>query len=100
MFEEERRDSRMRFGTSVFHAYVHRWSCQLLWNPRLNQGWGRSDGEGSERVWSGLDPLVCPLRYATAQHRVDFIDMRSAHVNECHRYEAGEFYIFINLQYE
>ncbi|KAH9823784.1 hypothetical protein DFH28DRAFT_1077705 [Melampsora americana] len=79
MFIEERNLGRLRFGTSVFHAYVHRWSCQLQWNPRLNRGWGLSDGEGSERVWSDLDPLVSSERYSTSQHRVDSIHMRSTH---------------------
>ncbi|EGF97133.1 uncharacterized protein MELLADRAFT_87766 [Melampsora larici-populina 98AG31] len=87
-FQEEMLNGRIRFGTSVFHAYVHRWGCQLLWNPRLNQGWGLSDGEGSERVWSGLSPLVSPLRYATPQHRVNAISMRSSHANACLRHEA------------
>ncbi|KAH9807757.1 hypothetical protein DFH28DRAFT_1088776 [Melampsora americana] len=88
IFADDFNTGRLKFGTSVFHAYVHRWTCQLLWNPRLNPGWGLSDGEGEERIWSGLDPLVAPLRYATPQHRVDAIAMRSAHFNTCLRHEA------------
>ncbi|PLW17206.1 hypothetical protein PCANC_16245 [Puccinia coronata f. sp. avenae] len=44
---------RLSFGTSVFHAYVHNWTCQLEYNPRFNTGWGLSDGEGLERGLSG-----------------------------------------------
>ncbi|PLW42398.1 hypothetical protein PCASD_06367 [Puccinia coronata f. sp. avenae] len=36
---------RLKFGTSVFHAYVYNWLCQLDYNPRFNIGWGLSDGE-------------------------------------------------------
>ncbi|KAI7965082.1 hypothetical protein MJO29_003180 [Puccinia striiformis f. sp. tritici] len=41
----------IKFGTSVFHAYVHEWKCQVKFNPRYNIGWGLSDGEGLERLW-------------------------------------------------
>ncbi|KAH9819534.1 hypothetical protein DFH28DRAFT_1093566 [Melampsora americana] len=68
LFEEEQSCGRFKFGTSVFHAYVHSWSCQLEYNPRLNHGWGLSDGEGSERCWCKLCKLVAALRYATKQH--------------------------------
>ncbi|POW08334.1 hypothetical protein PSTT_07644 [Puccinia striiformis] len=41
------RISDLRFGTSVFHSYVHEWSCQVKYNPRFNDWWGLTDGEGS-----------------------------------------------------
>ncbi|KAI7945129.1 hypothetical protein MJO28_010824 [Puccinia striiformis f. sp. tritici] len=68
LLEEERH--RLQFGTSIFHAYVHSWACQLEYNPRFHVGWGMSDGEGLERMWSYLSPLVTPLRYATRNHRL------------------------------
>jgi hypothetical protein len=80
----------LKFGTSVFHAYVHEWGCQLDYNPRLNIGWGLSDGEGMERKWSGLNPLVKPNRYATTVHRQMSISMKSIHTNEVCRANAGE----------
>ncbi|EHS63905.1 uncharacterized protein PGTG_20887 [Puccinia graminis f. sp. tritici CRL 75-36-700-3] len=73
--------TRLRFGTSVFHAYVHSWTCQLDYNPRLNEGWGLSDGEGLERMWSFLSPLVSPLRYATRNHRLAAISHRLKYHN-------------------
>ncbi|PLW17902.1 hypothetical protein PCASD_17134 [Puccinia coronata f. sp. avenae] len=42
--------SQLTFGTSIFHSYLHNWGCQLDYNPRLNTGWGLSDGEGLERM--------------------------------------------------
>jgi hypothetical protein len=68
---------RMKFATAVFHSYVHDWPCQLQYNPRYNVGWGLTDGEGLERLWSYLSPLVSPLRYATRNHRINAIAHRS-----------------------
>ncbi|KAI7933315.1 hypothetical protein MJO28_017727 [Puccinia striiformis f. sp. tritici] len=68
LLEEERH--RLQFGTSIFHAYAHSWTCQLEYNPRFHVGWGMSDGEGLERMWSYLSPLVSPLRYVTRNHRL------------------------------
>ncbi|KAA1067628.1 hypothetical protein PGT21_011815 [Puccinia graminis f. sp. tritici] len=73
--------SRVKFGTSVFHAYAHNWLCQLDYHPRFNQGWGLSDGEGLERMWSYLSSLVSPLRYATRNHRLGAIAHRLKHHN-------------------
>ncbi|PLW22648.1 hypothetical protein PCASD_11870 [Puccinia coronata f. sp. avenae] len=68
---------RMTFATTVFHSYVHDWPCQLQFNPRYNAGWGLTDGEGLERLWSYLSALVGPLsesfveRLATTASQTD-----------------------------
>ncbi|KAH9446820.1 hypothetical protein Pst134EA_028809 [Puccinia striiformis f. sp. tritici] len=77
----ESRD-RLRFGTSVFHAYVHEWPCQVKYNPRYQQGWGLSDGESLERLWSSLAPLVSPLRYATRNNRLGALSHRCKYRNQ------------------
>lgn len=46
------------FGTSAMHAYGHQWACQLVYNPRLREGMGLTDGEGVERLWSRLRKLI------------------------------------------
>ncbi|PLW28303.1 hypothetical protein PCANC_26540 [Puccinia coronata f. sp. avenae] len=73
---------RIKFGTSIVHAYVHDWLCQLKYNPRFNTGWGLSDGEGLERMWSYLSPLVSPLRYATRNHCLGAIAHRLKYHNQ------------------
>jgi hypothetical protein len=73
---------RLSFGTSVFHAYVHNWTCQLEYNPRFNVGWGLSDGEGLERMWLYLALLVSPLRYATRNHRLGALAQRLKYHNQ------------------
>jgi Kyakuja-Dileera-Zisupton transposase len=49
---------RLMFATSAMHAYGHEWSCQLIYNPRLREGLGLTDGEGVERLWSRLRKLI------------------------------------------
>ncbi|KAH9466177.1 hypothetical protein Pst134EB_001240 [Puccinia striiformis f. sp. tritici] len=73
---------RIKFATSVFHAYAHNWGCQLEYHPRFNDSWGLTDGESLERLWSYLSPLVRPLRYATRNHRLAAIAHRTKHHNE------------------
>ncbi|KAH9806922.1 hypothetical protein DFH28DRAFT_1157713 [Melampsora americana] len=80
-FSAERASSRLKLGTSVFHAYAHDWGCQLDYNPRLNIGWGLSDGEGSERIWCQLSPLVDVNCHATNEHRQTNISLRGIHHN-------------------
>jgi hypothetical protein len=54
--------SRVTFGISVFHAYGHQWPCQVVYHPRKCSGFGLSDGEGCEHLWSALSFLISPLR--------------------------------------
>ncbi|SCZ97323.1 BZ3500_MvSof-1268-A1-R1_Chr4-2g07137 [Microbotryum saponariae] len=56
---------RLEFATSVFHAYAHIWSCQVEFNPRLIPNFGLTDGEGCERLWSGLRSLIPFLNRST-----------------------------------
>jgi hypothetical protein len=87
-FSEERSNNQLKFGTSVFHAYVHEWSCQLKYNPRINEGWGMSDGEGMERIWAYLSPLISSLRYSTKNHRLSALHFRSTHHNQVGKMHA------------
>jgi hypothetical protein len=54
--------SRLTFAIAVFHAYGHQWPCQVIYHPRKRVGFGLSDGEGCERLWSFLKPLIPVLR--------------------------------------
>ena len=53
---------RLVFAISVFHAYGHQWPCQVIYHPRKCQGFGLSDGEGCERLWSSIKKLIPILR--------------------------------------
>lgn len=43
VFTDEKQAAQVRVGTALFHAYAHNWGCQLEYNPRLNEGWGKSN---------------------------------------------------------
>ncbi|KAG1844033.1 hypothetical protein DFJ58DRAFT_717669 [Suillus subalutaceus] len=60
--------SRIVFSISVFHAYGHQWPCQLIYHPRKCEGFGLSDGEGCERLWSALKMLIPPLAGLWVRH--------------------------------
>lgn len=81
-------NEQLKFGTSVFHSYVHKWLCQLNYNPCLNKGWGLSDGEGLERDWLFLSPLVMPNRYSSTQRRLITLHLRAKHRNKLLRGNA------------
>jgi hypothetical protein len=43
---------RLSLATAVFHAYAHQFCCQIVFNPRRRVGFGMTNGEGNERIWS------------------------------------------------
>ncbi|KIJ04553.1 hypothetical protein PAXINDRAFT_94573, partial [Paxillus involutus ATCC 200175] len=53
--------SCLTFGILVFHAYGHQWPCQILYHPHKCVGFGLTDGEGCEQLWSFLKPLIPTL---------------------------------------
>jgi hypothetical protein len=65
---------RIVFGISVFHAYGHQWPCQIIYHPRKCEGFGLSDGEGCERVWSSIQSLIPSCRVSTHFNRIYAID--------------------------
>ena len=60
---------RMTFATSAMHAYAHQWACQLEFNPRLKAGFGLTDGEGVERLWSRLCDQIPILHHVSVSTR-------------------------------
>ncbi|OAV87019.1 hypothetical protein PTTG_29615 [Puccinia triticina 1-1 BBBD Race 1] len=96
LLEECRAD--LRFGTSVFHAYVHEWSCQVKYNPRLNEFWGLSDGEGLERLWSFQSPLISTNRVSTRLHQFNSLDARSQYYTKLLN-EMGAHWLLQKLEY-
>ncbi|OJA13299.1 hypothetical protein AZE42_13519 [Rhizopogon vesiculosus] len=64
--------SRIIFGISVFHAYSHQWPCQIVYHPQKHAGFGLSDGEGCERLWSALKHLI-PVLQVSGYHQQLFV---------------------------
>ncbi|KIJ10415.1 hypothetical protein PAXINDRAFT_16570 [Paxillus involutus ATCC 200175] len=72
---------RFQFGVSVFHAYGHQWPCQIIYHPRKREGFGLSDGEGCERLWSALKPLISLLRVSGYHQRLFVLNMQVRHLD-------------------
>ena len=73
---------RIVFGISVFHAYGHQWACQLVYHPRKCKGFGLSDGEGCERFWRAIRPLIPSCRVSGYYNRIYTIDTQVKHLDE------------------
>ncbi len=65
---------RLEFVVPSFHIIAHEYTCHLQFHPKGNEHAGLSNGEGCERVWSGIRHLVVPNRYAQPSVRRDAID--------------------------
>ncbi|PLW46474.1 hypothetical protein PCASD_06305 [Puccinia coronata f. sp. avenae] len=90
---------RTKFATSIFHSYVHEWECQLKYNPRYNVGWGMSDGEGLERLWSYLSALFIHA-FAHRKHNQDLLDKLSAEANKHIQPQSNFSADFFKLQWQ
>ncbi|KAF7314817.1 hypothetical protein MKEN_00956100 [Mycena kentingensis (nom. inval.)] len=63
---------RLVWAVSVFHAFAHRWGCQLIFHPQKRVGFGDTNGEGSERNWNKLSHLVSHFR-SCGYHQRNFV---------------------------
>ncbi|TYJ52241.1 hypothetical protein B9479_007147 [Cryptococcus floricola] len=81
LLREQRESGRLISAVSVFHAFAHDWPCQLYYNPRYITGFGLSDGEACERLWSGLTPLIKQNRVVASSHRLMNLEFRVSHLN-------------------
>ncbi|KAI1784417.1 hypothetical protein LXA43DRAFT_1066776 [Ganoderma leucocontextum] len=80
---------RLLFATSVMHAYGHQWACQLVYNPRLREGLGLTEGEGTERLWSKFRKLIGVTRSSGRMRRIWMLDRHADVVNTSTRENLG-----------
>ncbi|KAG1887859.1 hypothetical protein F4604DRAFT_1675004 [Suillus subluteus] len=73
--------SRISFAVVVFHAYGHQWPCQIIYHPRKREGFGLSDGEGCERLWSSLKQLIPSLRFSRFHQCFFVLDVQIHHLD-------------------
>ncbi|KAG1857793.1 hypothetical protein F4604DRAFT_1931288 [Suillus subluteus] len=69
------------FSISVFHMYGHQWPCQLIYHPRKCEGFGLSDGERCERLWSALKMLIPPLRVSGYHQHLFVLNAQVRHLD-------------------
>ncbi|KAK0457238.1 uncharacterized protein EV420DRAFT_1549515 [Desarmillaria tabescens] len=80
---------RLVFATSAMHSYGHQWACQLVYNPRLMDGLGLTDGEGVERFWSCLRKLIGITRSSARRQRIYLLDRQAAFTAKSIREDLG-----------
>ncbi|XP_038050149.1 uncharacterized protein LOC119723516 [Patiria miniata] len=67
------RYSDVILGLPVFHSYGHKMNCQVQYSTRWKQGFGLTDGETMERLWSYLRRFSAITKEMTPSHRVDLL---------------------------
>ncbi|KAJ7453456.1 hypothetical protein FB451DRAFT_1342546 [Mycena latifolia] len=73
---------RIQFAVSVFHAFGHRWPCQMIYHPLKCCGFGFTNGEGCERFWHSISKLIADLRVSGYHHRLYTIDVQIEHADK------------------
>ncbi|KAF7345951.1 hypothetical protein MVEN_01617500 [Mycena venus] len=73
---------RILFAVSVFHAFAHRWACQVIYHPLKCRGFGFTNGEGCERLWHSISKLIPYLRVSGYHHRLHTIDSQIEHADK------------------
>jgi len=67
---------KFTFGLPTWHAVVHEPSCKASNKLSYQEGVGRTDGEGIERVWSQLNPSGFASKEMSEGNRHDTLDDR------------------------
>ncbi|XP_028403401.1 uncharacterized protein LOC114526098 [Dendronephthya gigantea] len=73
---------RIDLAIPVFHCYGHKSSCQFSYGPRRKKGYGLTDGEGIERLWSYLRGFSSMTKEMSAGRRVDLLTDALVHYAE------------------
>ncbi|KAL9937003.1 hypothetical protein V8E36_004238, partial [Tilletia maclaganii] len=73
------------YAVSLFHVYGHDFDCQLKYSPRRLPGFGLTDGESLERLWSALTDMVSFTRSMTTVGRRQTLCARLQVLTERHQ---------------
>ncbi|XP_073729005.1 uncharacterized protein [Misgurnus anguillicaudatus] len=57
----------------AFHVYGHKLPCKIKYSTRWLDGFGLTDGEGMERLWSFLQRFARVTKEMTPSHRLDLL---------------------------
>ncbi|KAJ3739895.1 hypothetical protein DFH05DRAFT_1529731 [Lentinula detonsa] len=66
---------------SSMHLDMVGLACQCIYHPRKCLGFGLSDGEGCERFWHMISPLIAYLRVCGFYTRLYTLDLQVQHIN-------------------
>ncbi|KAG1869619.1 hypothetical protein F4604DRAFT_1545817, partial [Suillus subluteus] len=84
-------DARLQICVNAFHGYAHSRLCQLHYHPLYRTGFGLSDLEVMERVFSMSNALAHVIRYATHYHWRQAIDLHFQQWDEDRYQDLSKF---------
>lgn len=64
----------LQFGLPIWHASAHEVSCQMENGLGLQEGVGRTDGEGIERTWAEMNTMATSTKEMGEGARHDTLD--------------------------
>lgn len=64
---------RCQVAVPIFHSYAHNALCQHRFSPRNAEGFGLTDGENVERLWSFLGRFAKMSKEMSPSNRVDLL---------------------------
>ncbi|XP_019631852.1 PREDICTED: uncharacterized protein LOC109475592 [Branchiostoma belcheri] len=70
---------QLSLAVDVFHSYGHKALCQVKYNTRRLEGFGLTDGEGVEVLWSYLRRFAKITKEMTPAHRVEKLSEALSH---------------------
>ncbi|ESK88101.1 hypothetical protein Moror_10728 [Moniliophthora roreri MCA 2997] len=79
------------FTISVFHAFGHRWACQVVYHPHKCAGFGLSDSKGCERFWHSISKLIPFLQICRYHTCLYTVDMQIRHINKENLFTLGKW---------
>ncbi|CAM4721750.1 unnamed protein product [Leuciscus chuanchicus] len=69
----EGKPPNISLAVPAFHIYGHKLPCQIKYSTRWLSGFGLTDGEGMERMWSFLRRFARVTKEMTPSHRLDLL---------------------------
>ena len=69
------------WGIPKCHCKGHKIECQVEFSMNVQRGVGRTDGEGIERTWSGLNNAAAATKEMLPGHRHDILDRQMGNHN-------------------
>lgn len=76
----------------IFHAYAHNASCQHAFSPRNIEGFGLTDGENVERLWSYLGRFAKMTKEMSSGNRIDLLSDTLSHYCKLKQRKLGKNY--------
>jgi hypothetical protein len=64
----------MKMVVGWFHGHAHNRGCQITYHPLYISDMGRTDFEGSERIYSASNLVATATRHASKFHRHQAIE--------------------------